>query len=1079
MALHFHTSNKLEILIDKINRNMLQHSNGDVLQCDWVIVPNNGIATYLKQQLARRNGICANLQIRKIAEFYNQTVTAEERVRPSALRWKLFAYFVSEHSRLPREVTDYLQQSGGNNLELRAWQLSGRLLQIFDQYRTFRYDKLKEILTHDNWQSDLFKIVFGENLSKRLQALNNLASYQQNTPRVLHIFGFGSMPKLYLDFIYNLARMKDKELFFYYLSPSMEFFGDQYFNRGSRKFIPQNFDSEAVLNPLFSAWGAQALGLLELTLNGQDVIETFDDENFDLYPDTALGRLQNSILTLSDPAEDSGILDHTLQIHSCHTIRREVEVLHDLLLREISLHGALPREIMVVAPDMNLYAPYIEAVFGRSDSPLRGLYTISDRNYLSCNKTVDSFMNILQQSRSRLTLDEVITLLETPAVSAKFKLSEAEIGRLAGYLRSGGVRWGENKADHARFAQVAFDEYSWESGLDNILFGFARRRGEALNQVDPFPGVELLSGGEITVVDKFIRFYQVLTAWRRFFISNPLLSVGEWIVELRQLSNEFFASTRDYALQFMTLQNAFAALAADAELTATRVSADLMRSALQEYFEQSGENGFLRGRITFSTFFPQRGIPHGVIAMLGMNEGDFPRQDQHYNFNFMQLAPEAWDRIRVLEDRYAFLEMFLAARKSFIVTYQGRNATTNEKKNPSVVIQELLDAMKKCFPADNLVIQHHLQPFAPDYFIGDGELFSYSEENYRAAQQLCRRKLSQKSEAWRVAAGEELPPLNVNLTDLISFFRNPCRYFLQSGCDIYFRDLNALEDEEVIVLDGLQNYFLREQVWREFVSSGKITPEALYNYLKKSNRLPPGSAGKIIFERCRDNIFNFQNLTPEDKKIFQSEPVLISSPVGEKYVLSGKLTVNADFSRQVFFTASTSFGGYIEARLRHLTLLAHLNGQWGDNWGGHEAVTQFYSSSKDKVAVSTLHSDTGSTAELAALLDIFVEGQHRAVEIFPNITEVLIKQLRQLVQGGRRLEDITAPELDWKSPEALFAKFFKDDPWSDFTRKDAYVAHYYRPDGLGKAEIRDNALKYAKKMINFGGDQKNSGESRI
>ena len=162
-----------------------------------------------------------------------------------------------------------------------------------------------------------------------------------------------------------------------------------------------------------------------------------------------------------------------------------------------------------------------------------------------------------------------------------------------------------------------------------------------------------------------------------------------------------------------------------------------------------------------------------------------------------------------------------------------------------------------------------------------------------------------------------------------------------------------------------------------------------------------------------------------------------------------------------------------------MTLLAHLNGQWGDNWGGHEAVTQFYSSSKDKVAVSTLHSDTGSTAELAALLDIFVEGQHRAVEIFPNITEVLIKQLRQLVQGGRRLEDITAPELDWKSPEALFAKFFKDDPWSDFTRKDAYVAHYYRPDGLGKAEIRDNALKYAKKMINFGGDQKNSGESRI
>ncbi|MEG2076265.1 MAG: hypothetical protein RRY34_07155, partial [Victivallaceae bacterium] len=463
-----------------------------------------------------------------------------------------------------------------------------------------------------------------------------------------------------------------------------------------------------------------------------------------VYPNTALGRLQNSILMLSEPAADGGTLDHTLQIHSCHTIRREVEVLHDLLLREIADYQVAPREIMVVAPDMNLYAPYIEAVFGRSDSPLRGLFTISDRNYLSCNKTVDSFMNILQQSTSRLTLDEVVTLLETPSISAKFKFSEAEVGRIANYLRACGVRWGENTADHARFSQVAFEEYSWESGLDNILFGFARRREGDLTQLDPFPGLELISGGEISVVDKFIRFYQVLTTWRKFFTSTPQLTVEEWIGNFRRLSNDFFAADKDYALQFMVLQNAFAALLADAELSEMRVSADLMRNALLEYFEQSGENGFLRGKITFSTFFPQRGIPHGVIAMLGMNEGDFPRQDQHYNFNFMQLAPEAWDRIRVLEDRYAFLEMFLAARKSFIVIYQGRNATTNEKKNPAVVIQELLDAMKKSFPADNGVIQHHLQPFAPDYFTGGEELFSYSGENYRAAQQLREQKLPRR-----------------------------------------------------------------------------------------------------------------------------------------------------------------------------------------------------------------------------------------------------------------------------------------------------------------------------------------------
>src|SRR3546814_6347290 len=67
--------------------------------------------------------------------------------------------------------------------------------------------------------------------------------------------------------------------------------------------------------------------------------------------------------------------DPSLQAHACHTRLRELQVLHDrlrALLEDDSFKPPLqPREIAVLAPDIDPYVPYLDAVFGghgRGDS---------------------------------------------------------------------------------------------------------------------------------------------------------------------------------------------------------------------------------------------------------------------------------------------------------------------------------------------------------------------------------------------------------------------------------------------------------------------------------------------------------------------------------------------------------------------------------------------------------------------------------------------------------------------------------------------------------------------------------------
>ena len=86
------------------------------------------------------------------------------------------------------------------------------------------------------------------------------------------------------------------------------------------------------------------------------------------HPGSLLTWLQADIAGNStvDPAErplDTD--DHSVQVHACHGRARQVEVLREVLLGLLADDPTLePRDILVMCPDIETYAPLVEAAFG-------------------------------------------------------------------------------------------------------------------------------------------------------------------------------------------------------------------------------------------------------------------------------------------------------------------------------------------------------------------------------------------------------------------------------------------------------------------------------------------------------------------------------------------------------------------------------------------------------------------------------------------------------------------------------------------------------------------------------------------
>ena len=931
MSFFLYPGNKLETLAGVCCQLIGSNPGSDPMEPETIVVPTQGMAVYLRQFFARRNGVAANIDMPFPAGFISGILkknidgfdAASKHFSQEYLAWEIFSIFQHECGEFP-ELAGYIGSSG--DAVLKTWQLANRTATLFDRYQIYRYKDEYFPLKNDEWQSRLWRKLLDTYGKSRMQCCREFLALERpikGLPKELTIFGAGSLPPLYLDIFFKISEQIN--LRFFYMTPCREFWENLYSAR-EQKWLCKGDDMPEVGNPLLASWGAAGRELFANLLAHQDSVPYVSSEEmlFENYCNNAdeatlLQQLQQDILTMRDGRQENKreVNDDSVEILNCHAPKREIEVLHDKLITVFNNQEAAPGDVIVMAPDINAYLPYINAVFGQG--PLKNCYSVSDRNLRGRGGVSNVFRRLLDLPGCRMEVDDVMGILNNPFVCRCWDITDGEIPVISRWIKESGVRWGFDGADHLKHCSIAFDEYSWTSSMDNIFEHFVR----GCTAEEEMAGVrDLLSESDLELFGKFNTFFRALADLRSKL--SRQYTIGEWMDLLLEVLNRFFSGTdketkREISAlyRFFYEQRARGNEAAKDAVLNCSVIIDMFDGFLsiaQDRFS------FLRGKITFCSLTPLRSVPASVIAVLGLDDGAFPRQDTELGFDLMAARLLPGDRSGAKEDRYLFLEALMSARKKFWCFYNGWSRRTGKKLESSVLLGEFEEYLKQCW--DFRETPNYLHGFDARYFAEDAPQNAWSQENFRIAAKLNdsrRVPKGKRGEFDKLSAGEYD---FCKLEDLISWASHPAEFVLSNSLNVKFNDPKEYAASESIMRGtGLEQYNLRCVIdkFERTVGAG----EELYQLMKRSNMLPPGESGRVEFKK---ELALMRSIPQEwRQEYFEQERLTLGFEIelddDRKVNVNGVFECSAALDKQKIVACSAyKFKHYINAFMRHLAL---------------------------------------------------------------------------------------------------------------------------------------------------------------
>ena len=1059
--LHLHTGNRLEDLADALIDD-LRDSPLPPLAEQVVICESPALAGWLKQRFCLRDGIACLLDTRLPAawlwEQARRALGLEAEGDPldrERLVWRVLAALQDPACRadLP-DIERYLQGDRGS---LKQWQFACHVADVFDRYQYHRPELIREWSRAANptdWQPRLWQQVSRGVELHRVALMDRFLERLQDDPPDslpprIDLFSLHNLPELLLQAFAALARLRPVHLWL--LAPTPEYWADletprHIASRRRKAYLEAENDPEKrnaiehemalwqVGNPLLTQWGRAGQAFQDLLLADWVPLQEESDHFRAPGRDTLLHCLQADVhdaVTPDDdapqPVPETEPALPSVQIHVCHGALRECQVLHDTLLHCLREDPDLqPEDILVMVPEIERYAPAIEAVFGsRGEGAPHLPYNLSDTLQAEEHPLVRAFLDLLELPRSRFGRAEVLGLANLPRIRSRFGLEEADLAELAELFDALRVYWGLDAEDRTRHGLPAIDDNSWHHGMRRVLAGFAFGGDEAAApELAPAPNM----GAQRA--ERAARFFDLLDALRRWSrqLDTPA-GPEQWAERLDALLAELFAEHGEDEDRLQRIREAIAELKEAGALGVGQLEPGVVRHFLQAALTRQARRGrFYRGGVSFCALQPLRGVPFRVIALLGMQEAAFPRRRRHDDFDHMRDDWRHGDPDPVLEDRYLFLETLLAARERLIISYTGLDPRSNEPLEPSVLVRELLDYLDARYrigdrpPSAVLVHEHPLHPFSLRNFAAEPPdpeappcplcLPSHDRRWLAAAKAIHHHRPPRPVPEWPDAV-IPLPQdfvRRVSLRELATFFRAPVRQFLQKRLRLYPPGAPELDEDEPFALDGLGQWQVLDRMLEDWMRG--CAREATETHLRAAGLLPHGPWATQSLENAWQALDEMLEAAPDLRPPLARTPLDLALEIGEPpWQLSGRIHLLADDHRLVhLYPGKYALTRLLPLWIEHLCL--HASGQGS-------ATPSLGLFRDNTVRLGPLPAEQAQSL-LGDLLHWYDQGQQRPLPLPPKSAAACAEALlqnreatdRALAQARRKWDDHNHPERE-------------------------------------------------------------------
>jgi exodeoxyribonuclease V gamma subunit len=898
VTLQIHRSSRAERLLGALI-DVIADGSGDPFAPEVVAVPTRGIERWIAQEASlrlgaqpgRTDGVTANLQFPSVAGLMETVIAgvtdapldgeADDPWVPQRLTWTLLD--VLDEARGPEgdRLGAFGEHIAGEHGLRRRLPVLRHVARLFTRYALDRPAMVRAWATGSDvdgtgqplpdrarWQPILWRAAAARLGPSLVDHVADVASAgARGLPHRLNVYGLTALPPTHAEALHALAAHHDVHLYLLHPSPAL-WAGIEAHALAGAPGTPRAEDptAGATTNPLLRSWARDSREL-QLVLRGEGEHHLHDEE--DEPPATLLTRLQHDVRTDTDPitaAAHRQPVDRSVQVHGCHGRTRQVEVLRDVILGLLSdtaddEQPLQPRDIVVMCPDVETYAPLISSVFGahggtgdRTDLRVR----MADRALRQVNPCLRALDDLLHLPDSRVEASRVIDLLRQPPVMAHFGLHTEDVEVIEQWVEELGIRWGLD-LDHRTAHGVPTDAGTWMVGLRRLLIGVAvAEEGPRLighpdaERVLPFDDVEGtvtdLAGVLAEVVDRL----GLLVA----HLQEPR-PITTWCADLRATAGLFLSAKGEHAWQLVQLHRLLDTLEADAGgdgAPMTPVTLCELRRVLADQLQgRPTREDHRTGDLTVCTLVPMRSVPYRVICLLGLDDGAYPRQPLRRGDDLIAAVPHVGDHDGRTEDRQLLLDALMAAREHLVITYASHDERTGAPKPPCVPVAELLDVIDATattgapaagpHAASAAVTTHHpLTATDPRAFAATAPT-SFDPVALRGAQALTgpRRQPPVFLDHLPPAAD---PPTTVAWADLTAFCRAPIATYLQHRLGVrYSRTGSSDGDLLEVQPDKLEEHLI----------GSRLLDAALRNDLdawvaaeRARGTLPAGQIGEAV-----------------------------------------------------------------------------------------------------------------------------------------------------------------------------------------------------------------------------------------
>lgn len=886
--LRFYQSNRLEDLAAFFAKFIQAIPLSDAFQAETIVIQSAGIRRWLSLALVQQNGIAANLDFVTPAEFsYRLMSYASDSLSESnffthdKLRWRLFELLPTVF-----EMPEFMaSQEPSLMAEESRFYLAHKLADLFESYLVYRLDWLNAWqngkalgLGHDEvWQAYLWKQLTQQtaspnNLEELVDRLGKL-NYDALPTRIT-IFGVMHLAPSYFNLFKQLAHFMD--VYGFLFNPCCEYWCDMpqtslqmdelsTFSAGDLLLKQLGRKGSIFLNPI----------VLDEQLAPKDLFQ-------ELTSHTLLEKLQNNILMPSHMASDFSernddiVADQSITLQVAHSSLRELEILKNQLLNYLASDPTLtPADILVLAPNIEIYIPFIDAVFSvptdKGHIPYKVILSAITNNYPPLLSTLIALVDLVD---SRFVVSDVLQLLHCAALRRRFNFSENDLDQLNDWIDQAMIRWGRDATHRGDCGFSKEAASSWRFGLDRLLLG-ALLPNTLLTDEEPlFAGllpvtVRLADLPKIAQLSQlFDELNQLATIWQK-----PT-DIKGWAQRLNRVCDTFFTLDETENASFDVISQILSVLIeSQAVHQLIQFGLPVFRAWLKQHLFCATQRDFLGGTLTFSTMHMARGIPFKIICLIGLDNQSFPSPSSMTRFNLMAQHPRYTDCTTRDDDCYLFLTLLLSARKTLYLSWVGYTQYRHDSLPASVFIEKLLEALEKlvnpmhllsrsfdpsqerigqAISLNNTLTMHHpLQPFSSECHRGHARPISF-DMVYRDHHMMSDHK---KIPFLWVLPDTQSTRQPILWDDFLRFWRLPIQAWLHTRLHIKLAyKKEALVAHEPLTLDSRTRYQLQHNWFLRYVAQQSLS--VLGESTIASGILPPGKLGAISHDNLRQAIEN-------------------------------------------------------------------------------------------------------------------------------------------------------------------------------------------------------------------------------